>query len=108
MQPKEPPKPTTVEWRPQFATHVRGEYETREWEHEMLPDGSIARLPMPQTVRMHCEHCGHRWATVCSTGQVRSQIARYARLHLHRDPFAPVKERTHGADTGEDSERSGT
>ena len=73
---------TLTEWRPPFAMHVVGSYEPRVFNKDV-------GMYEPQVIRMHCENCGTKWNTVCSTGQVRAQIARFAARHLHRDPFAP-------------------
>lgn len=72
------------EWVPSFAPHVKGRYERREFDPR-------TKMPVPQTVKMECTVCGTKWATVCSTGQVRTHIARFASLHLHRDPLAVPK-----------------
>jgi len=71
---------TTEQWRPPYAMHVLGEYDRREHD-------PVTGLPEPQRVRMVCEQCGATWQTMCATGQVRSHIARFASIHLHRDPF---------------------
>lgn len=97
--------PTRPEWRtyrPTFAPHVVGDYETRAYKTEMLPDGRMVRMQMPQTIKLRCEQCGHRWSTVCTSGQVRSKVAQYGRQHLHRDPFAQEGE---DHEQAEDSER---
>lgn len=77
-----PTKDDLIEWSPHFAPHVKGRYEPRTYNRE-------AGMHNPQAIYMHCtfEGCGTKWNTVCSTGQVRGQIARFAARHLHRDPF---------------------
>lgn len=74
--------PEWRQYRPHFAPHVLGEYEPRTFNDEV-------KMHNPQTIRMKCEQCGTKWATVCSTGQVRVHIQRFAVRHLHRDPFEP-------------------
>jgi peptide methionine sulfoxide reductase MsrB len=40
-----------------------------------------------QRIEIHCGRCGAHWVAMCSTGNVRSHIARFGVVHLHRDPF---------------------
>lgn len=77
------------EWRsysPHFAPHVKGKYERRRHDAE-------TGMPVPQAIKMECTFpdCGTKWATVCSTGQVRTHITRFAARHLHRDPMEEPK-----------------
>lgn len=67
-----------MEWRPDSAQHVVGTYEERTFDAE-------TGLPDPQDISIKCEACGKGWKTVCSSGAVRTWIARFAASHLHRD-----------------------
>lgn len=68
----------TEEYRPRWATHVRGTWG----EPEEGPTGA-------QEWRMTflCEHCGESTRAICTTGQVRQKVAAFAIDHLHRDVF---------------------
>jgi len=70
-----------IEWRPDHAPHVLGRYTERVVDDQGLPE--------PQQVTAECEWpgCGARWKTTCSSGSVRTHIARFGALHLHRDPL---------------------
>ena len=95
------PEKRWVEWSPDSAPHVKGRYES---DREIGPSG----MPDPQQViavcavckaRCKCQpdrlcHCGAEWRTACSTGAVRQHIARFAAVHLHRDPFKVPPTRT--------------
>jgi hypothetical protein len=67
------------QWTPPFAPHVTGTYERRTFDE----DG----MPLEQKVTADCSKCGGHWEGHCSTGQVRTHIARFATVHLHRDPL---------------------
>lgn len=71
------------EWRPPFAPFVVGRYQRRSFDHEV-------GMPNPQKVTMECTSCAVTWQTMCATGNVRSHIAKFARLHLHRDVLDPA------------------
>jgi len=71
-----------VEWAPEHAPHVKGRYEQRTWDE--------AGLPRVQKIECECTVCGQKWQTACGTGQVRAHIVRFAHVHLHRDPLAPI------------------
>ena len=68
------------EWRPGWATHVLGRYERREFD-------PVTQTATPQHVTMDCEQCKAHYQTTCTTGAVRTHIARFAALHLHKDVF---------------------
>jgi len=68
-----------VEYRPQWASHVRGSYTKRV----VGPDGR----PEEQIVEMTCETCRAYWRTACNSGMVRGHVDTFARQHLHADPF---------------------
>ena len=70
------------EWRPGHAPHVLGKYEARQWDPA---DNS----PYPQRIVMVCERCGKQGQKLCTSGQVRAAISKFAAAHLHYDPFAP-------------------
>ena len=70
------------EFRPLFAQHVVG-YIPREVFGE---DGQIE----PATVRMVCEACGDKHQIKCATGAYRQWVTKFATIHLHRDPLAPI------------------
>ena len=72
-------------WAPDYATHVRGRYHRRRWDE--------SGLPMPQVIECECTMCKATWTTQCTTVQVRAHIARFANVHLHRDPLAPLPRR---------------
>ncbi len=78
-------EPAWREWRPSFAPHIKGRFERRTFDRDV-------GMPNPQKIVMECAKCGDRWQTVCATGQVRSHIARFARLHLHRDVLDPAED----------------
>lgn len=84
-QPRETEPATWRTWSPPFAPHVRGRYERRTFDSE-------AGMPNPQRVAMECTRCGNTWRTVCASGQVRGHIAKFARLHLHRDVLDPAED----------------
>lgn len=68
-----------VEWSPRFAPHVKGKYTERTFDLDHRPE--------PQRFEAHCTHCGQKWGGPCMTGAVKSHIARFAAMHLHRDPM---------------------
>jgi hypothetical protein len=84
--------PLTETWSPQLALHVVGRYAVRSYnEHG---------FPKPQPFEVVCQICqvknepGAHWASLCTSGQVRSHIVSFATRHLHRDPLqAPRIER---------------
>jgi hypothetical protein len=73
----------TIEWRPPFASHVKGTYEPRRW------DPVLAKHD-PQVVDLLCEECRDTHRVVCEQGRPRERIATFARLHLHGDALAKV------------------
>lgn len=68
-----------VEYRPDFARHVRGEHNARTFDLDGMPEEQI--------VRAKCEVCGETFVRRCGSGNVRSWITRFAAVHLHRDPL---------------------
>ena len=71
-------------YSPLYALHVKGRYTPREYvdgKHE------------PQIVEAVCETCGQRYRAECRQGQPRAHVSRFARLHLHRHPLAPIPTR---------------
>jgi hypothetical protein len=77
------PAPTTFDWSPQFAPHVRGWYEERQYD----PDG----FPETQAWGAHCDRCGADHKGQCDSGQVRKHIQRFALVHLHGDPLEAMR-----------------
>jgi hypothetical protein len=73
--------PPRVQWSPQFAPHVKGWYDERQYD----PDDG-----MPDTQRWgaHCDVCQHDHQGSCDSGQVRKHIQRFALVHLHGDPLS--------------------
>lgn len=68
-----------VEWNPKAVPHVVGRYEKRQ---EPEPGH-----PAEQTVEATCNKCGGKLRTVCSSGNVRQHILRFAVHHMHSDPL---------------------
>lgn len=68
-------------YSPKYAPHVKGRYSRMTVE-----DG----VRQPQIVEILCESCGARYRNECKQGQPRQHVARFATLHLHRHPLAPV------------------
>lgn len=67
-------------WDPPIAPHVEGEYSK--------PDEDTGAIQ----IRAKCGRCGVSWNGQCDNGGgVRTQISRFASIHLHRDPFAARK-----------------
>ncbi len=65
-----------VVYSPPFAPHVTGSYTRRE--------GSG-----PQRYEARCAACGESYGpAVCDSGRVRERIAKFAAMHLHRDPLS--------------------
>lgn len=58
-----------MKWTPPWAPHVEGEFDPK------------AELPM--WVKVHCAICGDDSKVSCSQGTPRTQVARYARVHMH-------------------------
>jgi hypothetical protein len=71
-----------VEWRPPWAPHVVGQIERAAWDHE-------TGMREPQRWVVVCERCRAVYRGECHSGQPRTHVARFARLHLHADPFGP-------------------
>ena len=70
-----------VDFRPPWATHVHGRHTLREIDPE-------TGRPEEQYYEATCEKCGCRWGPLpCNTGQVRQHIAKFAIVHLHREPL---------------------
>ena len=73
-------------WIPPWAPHVVGEYDM---PREFREDG----LPEAQWVEMTCTHaeCASRpkphYRVPCTSGNVRQHVARFALVHMHKDPF---------------------
>jgi hypothetical protein len=75
--------PERVDWSPQFAPHVRGWYEVRQYDDDGMPE--------TQMWGATCDVCKHDHRGACDSGQVRKHIQRFAIVHLHGDPLsAPV------------------
>lgn len=72
--------PIIIQWSPQFAPHVKGWYEQRQYDQE-------TGLPETQRWGAECAICGTKWQGSCDSGQVRKHIQRFAIVHLHRDPM---------------------
>lgn len=70
-----------IEYSPPFAPLVKGEHESRKHDPET---GAV--LPLKWSAR--CAGCGESIEAVCDSGRVRERIAKWAVLHLHRDPLA--------------------
>ncbi len=68
---------------PDWAPHVEGSHEPQRRDPE-------TGLPEEQKVHARCTTCGAEFRRTCSSGAVRGHISTFARVHLHRDPFAPV------------------
>jgi hypothetical protein len=68
-----------LEWSPRWAPHVVGVYEAK-------PPGEEAK------VTGRCGVCGEDFRRTCASGAPREWIARFARVHLHRDPLGEKKE----------------
>ena len=73
------PAPLTEQWSPQLAPHVVGRYAKRSYDEN--------NFPKPQPFEVRCEVCKQKWASMCTTGQVRSRFVEFSTRHLHRDPF---------------------
>jgi hypothetical protein len=71
-----------LEHRPDFAPHVVGRYEPRQFDQV---DGRWEE----QRIELECEVCGARTEKRCDSGRTREHVARFALGHLHRDPFGP-------------------
>jgi hypothetical protein len=64
-----------TEWIPRWAPpHIKGKHEPR-----------VFTMGMPEEQRVECEclHCGAVWKGVCSSGNARRHIQRFALVHLH-------------------------
>ena len=72
---------TWKEYAPLYAPHVKGRYTERTYDQEN------GNKPEPQKVEVHCENCGKRYKAECLQGQPRQHIARFANIHLHRNPM---------------------
>lgn len=75
-----PEKQFVGAWSPDWATHVRGQWT----ERTVTDDG----YPEPQDVVMYCSICEGTYQTKCTTGSVKQHVLRFARVHLHADPFS--------------------
>ena len=82
-----------VEWSPGFAPHVMGRYTRRTFDPE-------TRMPEPQKIEVTCGICHATWRGECLTGQVRTHIARFGTVHLHRDPLDNSKDPALGRRAG--------
>jgi len=74
---------TRHEWSPSWAPHVKGYY----YEREIDP---ITHIPEEAEVGGECTHPGcttvpKAFKRMCMSGQFRTWISTFARLHLHRD-----------------------
>jgi hypothetical protein len=74
------PAPKRVDWSPQFAPHVKGWYDERQYDDDGLPE--------TQAWGARCDQCRHEHRGACDSGQVRKHIQRFALAHLHADPLA--------------------
>jgi hypothetical protein len=79
------PREDWHEWRPPFAPHVVGWFEPRPASRDLNPGETPE-----QKWRVRCETCGDVFQGACSTGAIRTHIARFAAAHLHRDPLKPA------------------
>lgn len=77
------PEAKVEEWRPPWAPHVRGQIERAVFDPE-----TGEREPQRWTVL--CEKCGGTFRGECYSGQSRTHVSRFARLHLHADPLDPA------------------
>lgn len=59
-----------VKWSPPWAKHVAGEWTPND-------EGD------PIHIRLSCVICGDESRTVCTQGLPRTQVSRYALLHMH-------------------------
>lgn len=59
------------------------------WNRNVV--GLVARTnPEPgetELVKFRCEVCGQRGAVQCHSGAYRQHVDRFARQHVHTDPF---------------------
>lgn len=69
-----------VEWTPANNPLIRGRYTRRTFDEDGLAE--------EQRVEASCSRCGATWQGRCLSGQVRSHIARFSVVHLHRDTMA--------------------
>ena len=58
-----------IKWAPLWAPHATGEFD---------PNGG-----QPIKIILACSKCGDTGVTYCSQRMPRTQIARYALLHMH-------------------------
>jgi hypothetical protein len=65
-------------WAPPWAPHVAGYYDDREF---------VDGVPQEAEVGARCGQCGATFKRMCASGLVREWIARFAKVHLHRDPM---------------------
>jgi hypothetical protein len=66
-------------WSPQMAPHVVGQFAARAFDEN--------GFPKPQPFEVVCTRCKQKWASMCTTGQIRSHVVSFATRHLHRDPL---------------------
>jgi hypothetical protein len=71
------------EYRPRWAPWVVGTFQEPEFD----PTRGCYE---PLRVDVRCEKCGEATRRTCDSGQPRDHVARFARLHVHRDPLGPV------------------
>lgn len=67
-------------WSPQWAPHVKGWYEVRQYDAD-------TGFGETQAWGAHCDTCGDNWQGSCDSGQVRKHIQKFALVHLHKDPL---------------------
>lgn len=77
------------EYSPLFAPHVKGRYSKIEFEEDKV-GGRTVMVRQPQMVEIVCEMCGQRYRRECRQGQPRLHVRRFAAIHLHRHPLAPI------------------
>ena len=72
---------TWKDWTPEHAKHVIGRWTTRTFDDSGMPE--------EQRVECVCSWpgCGAVWKGSCSSGRVKEHVARFAHVHLHRNPL---------------------
>lgn len=71
-----------MKYSPQWAPHVEGEFEPTKTNEEGAPE--------PNLVRIKCNVCGATHQVKCMSGAPRQWVLKFATVHAHRDPFAPL------------------